>query len=467
MTPSSDHSDLEQRLTVMLSERAAALKIEGDVDAVIAQALTVGERRSRGSWVLVAVAAASVIVVSLGLLTLGALREQDDVQLDSVPPTTVESTVAPTVTEPLGASPPDGLVIVAANPEGGGGRNGDLFMLVPGEAPRMIVGAAEDGIAQQCPQLSVDGRLIAWGEGAATGTPGSQRGVWPVVDRAVVVAPIRSDGTVADPIVRVPVPDGSGEMTCPRWAPDGSAVAYRVDGDVWITDSADGTTTVVDAAPLRGPGDDPSVRWSLAEVAWSNDSARIMASELGQVRIIDVASGATSVRDTGDLAPRNLMWLPTDQTFIYSTTDEPGDINDIVVAPVDGTDSGESILRSLPEPGVNASSYLRSPVLSPDGNRVAVLESTTTCEGGGCSQGTTQIQVIDLATFSLAPTPLPDEWVASTVRWSPDGRRLLLSSISGVVSVPVDGQGPTVTFAVGDEIDLEWSYDEITWRMPS
>jgi hypothetical protein len=75
--------------------------------------------------------------------------------------------------------------------------------------------------------------------------------------------------------------------------------------------------------------------------------------------------------------------------------------------------------------------------------------------------------VIDLTTFTIAPIPLPDERYASTVQWSPDGRRLLLSSLDGVFSVPVDGQGPTVTFAAGADIDLEWSYDEITWRVPS
>jgi hypothetical protein len=476
MTPTSHPNDLERRLTVMLRERAATVKVESDADAVIAHAVAAEERRPRRWWMLTT--AASIVMLSLGLVALGAIREPDRVQTDevlptappasSVPsttPTTIAPTTTPTVSEPVTGSPAEGLVIAAGNQQWAG-QNGDVYLLVPGKAPRMIVGAPGDDVAQHCPQLSTDGRFVAWAEGAATGSADSFRGVWPVVDRAVVVAPIRSDGTVSEPIVRVPVPDGSGEMTCPQWAPDGSAVAYRVDGDVWITDSVDGTTTVVDAEPLFEPDSGDLRTWALAEVAWSNDSARIAASERGQVRIIDVATGASEVKETGRSVPRHLVWLPADQRFIFSTTDVPGDIEDIVVASVDGTGSGETILRSLPPLGVNESRSFASPTLSPDGNRIAVLQWTSTCDNQGCSSGSTQILVIDLTTYTIAPTPLPDERHASAVQWSPDGRRLLLSG-DGVFSVPVDGEGPTVTFAAGTDIDLEWSYDEITWRVPS
>jgi hypothetical protein len=485
MTPSSDHNDLEGRLTVMLRQRAAAVEIESDADAVIAHAVTVRERRSSRPWLLVA--AATIVMLPVGLVALGALRDPDRAQTDEVLPTappvssvpsTTPVTVAPTTTsavaEPVTGSPADGLVIVAANAQWGGGQFGDLYLLVPGEAPRMIVGAPGDDVAQHCPQLSTNGRFVAWGEGAAAGGPLSLRGVSPVVDRTVVIAPITSDGTVSEPIVRVSVPDGSGEMTCPQWAPDGSAVAYRADGDVWITDSVDGTTTVVDAEPLFDPDASEEVvynGWSVAEVAWSNDSSRIAASEQGQVRIIDVATGSSDVKDTGRSVPRHLDWLSADQKIIYWTNeDEPGNgagQQDIVVASVDGTGGGETILRSLPPPGDNESYNFDSPALSPDGNRVAVLHTTFTCDNEGCSPGPTQVLVIDLTTFTIAPIPLPDERYASTVQWSPDGRRLLLSSLDGVFSVPVDGQGPTVTFAAGADIDLEWSYDEITWRVPS
>jgi hypothetical protein len=382
----------------------------------------------------------------------------------------IEGEPAPIATVPPSPTPTaaDGLVVVAANTRG---PNSGLYLLSPGEAPRLIVGAAGDQVDQQCPQLSADGRSLAWGEGMPTAGGDPQRGVRPVVDRAVVVAPIAGDGTVSEPIVRVPVPDGSGEPVCPQWAPDGSAIAYRVDGDVWITDSVDGTTTVVDAEAVF-ESDDPDEEyenfgWSQAEVAWSNDSSRIVASERGQVRIIDVATGSSDVKDTGQSAPRNLFWLPSDRTFIFSTTDEPGDIEDIVVASVDGTDSGDTIFRSLPSPGTNESYVFDSPELSPDGNRVAVVHSTSTCDDEGCSPGPQQILIVDLTTFDTTTIPPPDALLVSTVKWSPDGRRLLLSSIDGVFSISVDGDGPTASLADSADIDLEWSHHEITWRAPA
>src|SRR4029078_12747205 len=107
----------------------------------------------------------------------------------------------------------------------------------------------------------------------------------------------RAPGPVLVPTMDVPIPEGDGETICPKWAPDGSAVAYRVNGDVWITRTVDGTTTVVDAAETP---------WSMAEGAWSNDSSRVAASEGGQVRVIDVATGASYQMDTGDSVPRHL-----------------------------------------------------------------------------------------------------------------------------------------------------------------
>ncbi len=467
MTPSSGRDDLERRLTAMLNARAAAISVEPDVEGVFARTSSVGQRQSRRAWML---AAATIVMVSLGLVALGATREPDGVQNHAVEPSvasSVEATPAPTVTEPAApGAPGDGLVIVAANPPGlEAGQNGDLYLLVPGEAPRRIVGTPEDGVAQHCPQLSSDGRFLAWGEGTATGTTTSYRGVWPVVDRAVVVAPVTRNGTVSEPIVRVSIPDGSGELTCPSWSPDGAAIAYRVDGDVWITDSGDGTTDVVDAESVLSGSD----RWSMAEVAWSNDGRRIAASERGQVRIIDVATGTSHVRDTGPF-PRHLMWLPNDQEMIFSTTDASGDHQDIVVASVDGTGAGESIFGSLPPPGPNEFYQFASPTLSPDGTSVAVLRNTISCaedDSGGCSWGPTQLLVVDLTTFTVTLVPLPDEGLVSTVRWSPDGQRVLLSSLTGVVAVPLDGRGPTVTFATGADILLEWTHGEITWWAPS
>jgi len=434
------------------------------------------------------VAAATIVALAIGLLVVAEVEEFDSVRTDTVPPsqpvvatspmipvpttvvvptqpvvstsptTTVPTTVV-VLTEPATGAGADGLVIVAANPHGDrGGRHGDLYLLMSGEVPRMIQGRPGDEVAQQCPQLSTDARFIAWGEGTGT-RDSNQRGVWPVVDRDVVVAQITDTGTVLVPIIDVPIPDGDGETICPKWAPDGSAVAYRVNGDVWITRTVDGTTTVVDAAETP---------WSMAEVAWSNDSSRVAASEGGQVRVIDVATGASYQMDTGDSVPRHLAWLPGDQQILFATTDPLDNTEDILVASVNGTGGGgESILGSLPSPGAGGSHAFGSPALSADGSRVAVAHAILTCESGGCSSGPSEVLVIDLATSTIATLAEPDERLLSTVTWSPDGRRLLLSSIAGVITIPVDADGPAVTLATATDLNLEWFHDEITWQVPA
>jgi len=59
------------------------------------------------------------------------------------------------------------------------------------------------------------------------------------------------------------------------------------------------------------------------------------------------------------------------------------------------------------------------------------------------------------------------DFFASGVRWAPDGKRLLLSSIAGVISIGVEPGSPAIVYANGkfeDGLNLEWSYSEVTWQ---
>ncbi len=49
------------------------------------------------------------------------------------------------------------------------------------------------------------------------------------------------------------------------------------------------------------------------------------------------------------------------------------------------------------------------------------------------------------------------------VQWSPDGRRLLLSSGDGVFSVEATPGSSVVVHSTG-ELNLEWSASEVTWQ---
>jgi hypothetical protein len=55
----------------------------------------------------------------------------------------------------------------------------------------------------------------------------------------------------------------------------------------------------------------------------------------------------------------------------------------------------------------------------------------------------------------------------SALLWSPDHKRLLLSSIDGVVSVAVAPGSPNIVYASGNRsggLNLEWSASAVTWQ---
>jgi hypothetical protein len=416
--------------------------------------------RSRHRRVLVA---AACIVLVVGTIVGTWWIASRSPAVTPAAPTTVDTPTTskvPTTTsdvpdDPAGALGPDGMVIVAANPPGFNGMSGDLYGLVPGQAPRLLVGAPGDGLAQQCPRLSEDGRYLAWGESTATGVQ-RLRTPWPVEDRVVVVAPITLSGSVLDAVVRVPIPDGNGEMACPEWAPDSSAVAYRVDGDVWIT-HLDGSTSVVLA-------DEPT--WPAAELAWSRDGSRIAVSESGRLRIIDATTTSSYTIELGaDHTPAALNWLPGDQRILFGSSGNPVDqvITDLAVVSVNAPYEQTSIVDAVLVP--NKYHEFVSPTLSPDGNELAVVHQPRSCfEGGGCMSETTELLLVDLDTNAIASVATPMTYVGS-VTWSPAGDRLLVASIDGVLSIPPSGGGETVTYVDGADLNLEWFNNEITWLL--
>jgi hypothetical protein len=91
MTSILERDDLERRLTVMLNDRAAAVEIHSDPDAAISQPSTASSSRPRRRWMLAA--AATIVVLAIGLLALASARDPDSVQTDTVPSTPAPSTV--------------------------------------------------------------------------------------------------------------------------------------------------------------------------------------------------------------------------------------------------------------------------------------------------------------------------------------------------------------------------------------
>ena len=61
----------------------------------------------------------------------------------------------------------------------------------------------------------------------------------------------------------------------------------------------------------------------------------------------------------------------------------------------------------------------------------------------------------------LATGPFPD---GRSVDWSPDGTRLLLSSIGGIASIGLDAAEPAIDHATEADLNLEWSFSELSWQ---
>jgi Tol biopolymer transport system component len=363
----------------------------------------------------------------------------------------------------------NGWIAVSANPwEYGGGENGDIYLLSEGAAPRRIIGSDGDGIAQACPVFSPDGQQLAYGEAQASGPMTTFRGGSQVDDRAIVVVGINDHGDPSPPIMRVALPPGPGEIACPVWSPDGKQVAFPAGYDLWVAEVASGKTTVfpVTAAPSGQQG-----------LAWSHDGSRIAVAQPGGIRIVHVVGGASTLFPVEGAAPQSIGWSAGDDRIVYVSVVPVDGIGTAVhVMAVDGTSDIQLSSHGPAAPGLTF--QFDDAVVSPEGTQVAYLQSSRQCTNdGSCGPGPklTPIVVADLYDSNrveiVAPVlpqgPDGSGFFVSGLQWSPDGKRLLLSSIDGVVSVAVAPRSPAIVYTSGEPnegLNLEWSYSEVTWQ---
>ena len=377
---------------------------------------------------------------------------------------------------PLPSLPPssvrNGRIAVSANPWAfGGGENGDIYLLSAGAAPRRIIGSDDDGIAQACPTFSADGQLLAYGEARASGPVTTYHGGWQVDGRAIVVVGVNEHGDPTPALMRFAIPGGLGPMVCPEWSPTGRFLAFRVGADLWIADTASGGTRVVPIASVTGR--------ERGELEWSRGGSRIAVAEPGQIRVVRVDGAASTLIPVDGAAPRSLGWTAGDNRIVYISVvpvDEDG--NAVHVVGVDGTNDTQLSGHGPAGPGMTFS--FDEAAISPDGTHVAYLQSSRQCATDSCGPGPKlpRIVVVDLygsdrvemsgPTLSQSPD---SEFGVSDLRWSPDGQRLLLSSIDGVVSIGRGSSSSAIVYANGTNpagLNLEWSSPEVTWQpLPS
>lgn len=375
---------------------------------------------------------------TIGVAMVVALLASACAATAPTPTSSPVTTAVPTPTPISGSEVPpsvasQGWIAVSANPwNNAGGENGDIYLLSEGAAPRRIIGSSGDGIAQACPAFSPDGNRLAYGEARATGTVTEGRAPWPVSDRAVVVVELSDRSR---PFMRVTLPPGPGEIACPEWSPDGRDVAFRVGTGLWVADTTSGTKTVfeVGATPFGEQG-----------FAWSRDGSRIAVAEPGQIRVIPSdGSAPTVIPVTGDVIG-SMGWTADDAAIVYTRPDPQGDA--LAVYRVDADGTNDTPLASGSDAAV-----------SPDGTRVAYINGV-------------HVLTMDTRGGGVVEVPVPPDFSLEGLLWSPDGTRLLLSSIDGVASVAVAPGSALIVYAggqsshLGSGLDLEWSFSEVTWQ---
>jgi hypothetical protein len=373
------------------------------------------------------------------VLPAGDLGKPVTITISTGPSTTWAIFIAESVAPAPLPVTPAGSIVISANPWSGvDEENGDLYVLSPGAAPRRVIGTDGDGIAQECPAFSPDGQQLAYGEANASATETNNRGLWPVSDRAVVVVAV-SD--LAHPVLRVTLPTAAGHIACPEWSPDGSHLAFRVDNDLWVVDSTTGKATVLSVG---------ATPWGEDGFAWSRDGSRVAVEQPGKILVVPI-DGSTPTEfsvETGTYSlTRDLGWTADDDAIVYLSTDPAS--NAVAVRRVDPDGTNDTQLAPI-----GIADYT-SAAISPDGTRVAYID------------GIQNVVTMDTSGRNVVEVALPPSFDVSGLLWSPDGKRLLLSSIDGVVSVAIAPGSPPIVYANGDLSDglnLENTWSDVTWQ---
>ncbi len=157
----------------------------------------------------------------------------------------------------------------------------DIFLVRQGGEPKLVAGRGDGKTWNVCPAFSPDGTMLAFGTKSPSG-------------RAVRVVGVTRAGAIVAPSIELRV-SGRGLGPCPRWASDGSRLAY-ISGRTVIVRALDGSSPP--AAPgdpviedfrgskrgLLSPGGDLIVRDTISQSTCVVDVARPDGSDRRELR---------------------------------------------------------------------------------------------------------------------------------------------------------------------------------------
>ena len=431
-------------------------------------------------WLLVA--AATIVVLGIGLLAVAAVQDPDSGQTDTVPPTPAPSTNPATTTESVlpvdaspatlpatnttpvvpvasvvpGTAPPaplmNGSIAFASGPSG----SADIYLLRPGEEANRLEEAGSMTADEACPAWSPDGTQLLFGRVTGAEDTGFS-------DAEIVIVyfdPNSEIGAKFIPLNDFRALDGFDPHPCGVWAPDGRWVAFAGGGDVWVVDTETvETRRLPDLRPSDlewRPGTD---QLAIAGDMGTNRSAPTLSTP---VTLYTVSTG--DLQRLGSVEAAHITWSPDGSTFAYQGGE--GDPHGLWLADADGesarllvADTGEAI-------------HGIGPVWSPTGDRIAYQRPQPS------SQEEHEVVLVSVADGTETVIDPPQThgpagtaaWYPFTVTWSPDGTQLLYTAWSqggnepsaGLIAVPADTPNDVIMLAdasdaVRDVYSHRWS----------
>jgi Tol biopolymer transport system component len=398
---------------------------------------------SRLRWAPLLIALAMLVAGVTGtVLIAGTLRDAKIPEMPPSPAPAISLTPSPSPSPLIGLLPDGVQIAVAANAGGKNGEFGDIYLVAGSEAPRRIIGSADDDLAQGCPRFSPDGRMLAYGESEVSGPVTTLRGQWPVPRRALVVVELDDQGMPTRTVIRVLLSELSGVPICPEWSPDGTRLAAVTESALWVV-GVSGDTETFPVVPFA---------WWEKDLEWSPDGSSVVVAEREQIAVISV-DGGVSTRlpvDEGGINNRTSLGWTSDGGIIY--------VSDSGLHSIDVQSGKDTVLRS----DANGATFLAA-VISPDRSRVAYVERQLRCADGGCAQLGTRLVVMDTDGSDDVEMRVRPDFLGSDVIWSPDGQHLLLGGLAGIVSVG-EASDPPLAIPAGVGLYLEWSSGEMSWR---
>jgi len=347
-------------------------------------------------------------------------------------------------------------------------RDGDIYVVRPGEDERRVEVARSDTTDEACPTWSPDGTRLSFGR--VTVSYRSDHTVYYDDDVELVIVSVGPDGAIGTPnIIDL---DGFGPLPgfdphpCATWAPDSRWVAFVGNGDVWVADTDTG-------AIRRLPGLRPTdLEWrpGTDELAIAGDIGPDRGAETSSTPVTVYSASTGELRRLGSVRAALLTWSPDGSTLAY----QGGENDTSALRLVDADGANDRLLTHTGD-----ANHGVGPVWSPTGERIAYQRLLS---GTGERHQVVLVEVADGNETVISPpeTDGPNGqgralWYPYSVTWSPDGTMLLYSAWStstGVLAVRADTPTDVTVLNEGSSLtgfvyDHPWVPVQMWGRQPA